>query len=133
MIGADDDLDAAEDPASPACFLGELSGPAPDPQDWPAVARWRRADRGRLQAERLALGVEVRGVKAESLAAHLETFVASRLSVLAGRVVSGYWPIKGELDPRPWMTTLHEQGPCWRFLSSRRPGCRWSSAAGPPA
>jgi 5,10-methenyltetrahydrofolate synthetase len=28
---------------------------------------------------------------------------------LAGRVISCYWPIKGELDLRPWMTGLHEQ------------------------
>ena len=71
MTGGDDGPGTAGDPASPACFLGELGGPAPDPGDWPAVARWRRAERERLRAERLALSVEARRVKAEALSGHL--------------------------------------------------------------
>ncbi len=58
----------------------------------------------------MALSVEARRLKAEALAGHLETFVGSRLGDPSGLVISGYWPIKGEPDLRPWMTRLHEQG-----------------------
>lgn len=91
-------------------MLRELGGPAPDPGDWLAVARWRRAERERLRAERLALSVEASPIIAETLASHLEAFEAPRLGDLAGRVVSGYWPIKGEFGLRPWMTNLHARG-----------------------
>jgi len=110
MTGTDHDPDRAGDPASPVCFLGEQSGAAPDAQDWPAVARWRRAERTRLRAERLALSADGRRAKAEALARHLDSLLASRLGDPAGRVVSGFWPIKGELDLRPWMARLHGQG-----------------------
>jgi 5-formyltetrahydrofolate cyclo-ligase len=107
MTGKDHEPEAS---ASPACFLGEGNAPDPDPRDPEAVALWRRAERTRRRAERMALGVEARRTKAEALAGHLEAFLASRMGDPAGRVVSGYWPIKGELDLRPWMARLHERG-----------------------
>ena len=118
-----------EAPASPACFLGEQA--TPDPRDPHAVAQWRRAERARLRAERMALGVEARRVKAEALARHLEDFLDSRLGDPAGRVVSGYWPIKGELDLRPWMAALHERGAVLALPVVEVPGTplvfrRWS-------
>jgi 5-formyltetrahydrofolate cyclo-ligase len=103
----------SEDPqglASPPCLLGEQAPPGPDPQDPGAVAEWRRQERERLRAERLALGVEARRVMAEALARHLDAYLASCVGDVAGRVVWGYWPIKGELDLRPWLTALHGRG-----------------------
>lgn len=32
------------------------------------------------------------------------------IGTIAGRVVAGYWPIKGEADLRPWLGLLHGQG-----------------------
>ena len=131
MTGSDRDSDEAEETTSPVCFLGEQNGPAPNPQDRLAVARWRRAQRERLRAERLALSVEVRQAKAEALPRHLDDLLASRWGSPAGRVVSGYWPIKGELDLRPWMTSLHEQGAVLALPVVETPGTplvfrRWS-------
>jgi 5-formyltetrahydrofolate cyclo-ligase len=38
-----------------------------------------------------------------------DNFLAA-VRVPAGAVVSGYWPLAGELDPRPLMTALHDAG-----------------------
>ncbi|EYD77435.1 5-formyltetrahydrofolate cyclo-ligase [Rubellimicrobium mesophilum DSM 19309] len=126
MTSKDDEPEA---PASSVCYLGEPTDP--DPRDPQAVALWRRGERARLRAERMALSVEVRQAKAEALTRHLDTFVASRLGDLTGRVVSGYWPIKGELDLRPWMTALHERGAMLALPVVEVPGTplifrRWS-------
>ena len=109
MTGPDDPQGEAGGLASSVCFLDQQSA-APDAQDWPAVARWRQAERERLRAERLALSVEARQVCTQALARHLTTLLSERCGDLAGRVLSGYWPIRGELDQRPWMTTLHAKG-----------------------
>ena len=109
MTGPDDRPGEAGGLASSVCFLDQQSA-APDPQDWPAVSRWRRGERERLRTERLTLSVEARQVNANALAHHLIALLSERCGDLAGRVLSGYWPIKGELDLRPWMETLHARG-----------------------
>jgi 5-formyltetrahydrofolate cyclo-ligase len=96
--------------ASPICLLGEQSGPRPDSRSPEMVAAWRRTERERLRAERLALSVEARLVKAEALARYLDAALSDRVGTPAGRVVSGYWPIKGELDLRPWLVRLQQAG-----------------------
>lgn len=101
--------------ASPPCLAGEVAPDyfdplATDPQQAQDVARWRRAEReARLQA-RAALSVAARQAVAAAIAGHLDALLAARFGSLAGRVVSGYWPIKSEPDLRPWMTRLHEAG-----------------------
>ncbi len=92
MTGSDRNPDKAPGSTSPVCFLDEQSEGAPDSQDWKAVARWRRSQRERLRAERLALSVEVRQVKAEVLARHLDGLLASHSGSPAGRVVSAIGP-----------------------------------------
>jgi 5,10-methenyltetrahydrofolate synthetase len=87
-------------PSSPVCYLGE------DPEQARDVARWRKAERERLRAERMALSVSARADWAQALIRHLDTLVGDP----AGKVISGYWPIKGEADLRPWLTSLHERG-----------------------
>ena len=109
MTGPDDPHGEAEGLALSVCFLGQQNA-VPDAQDWPAVARWRQAERERLRSERLMLSVEARQETAEALARHLTTLLAEHCGDVRGRVLSGYWPIKGELDLRPWMTTLHAKG-----------------------
>ena len=114
MTGPGDPHGEAEGLASSVCFLDQQNV-APYAQDWPAVAHWRQAERERLRAERLALSVEARQVKAEALAHYLTALLSERCGDLAGRVLSGYWPIKGELDLRPWMTSLHAKGAVLAF------------------
>lgn len=100
--------------ASPPCLAGEIAPDyfdplAVDPQQAVDVARWRRAERKRLRAERMELSVAARAEAGVAIMAHLEGLLA-RLGGAGGRVLSGYWPIKGEPDLRPLLTRLHGRG-----------------------
>jgi 5,10-methenyltetrahydrofolate synthetase len=101
--------------ASPPCFAHEVD-PAyfdplgVDPQQAADVARWRRAERKRLLAERAALPVAAREEIAAALAAGLEALLAELLGPIAGLVISAYWPIKSEPDLRGWLGRLHAAG-----------------------
>lgn len=64
-----------------------------------------KADLRRLGAERRAEAAAGEGA-ATRVAEHFLAAVA----VAAGAPVSGYWPIRDELDPRPLMQRLHEAG-----------------------
>ena len=94
--------------ASPTCLLADEDGP--DGRDQTAVAAWRGRERARLRAERLALPLEARARVAEALAGHLDRLLAREVPEVRGRVVSGYWPIKGEPDLRGWLGALHGRG-----------------------
>jgi len=101
--------------ASPPCMAAEVDPAyfdplAVDPGQARDVARWRRAERERLRAERMTLRVEARAGIAAALAGHLDAFVDAHVGDVAGLAVSGYWPIKGEPDLRPWLTKLHDRG-----------------------
>jgi 5,10-methenyltetrahydrofolate synthetase len=90
--------------ASPPCFaheleLGDDGYAAVDPIAARDVARWRRSERERLIAARLAIPVEERRRIAAEVASELDRLVEPR----DGLVVSLYWPFRGELDLRPWM------------------------------
>ena len=74
------------------------------------VGRWRSGERARLQVARLLLNAEERAAKAYALSHHLDELLAAKFGDLAGRCISAYWPIKAELDLRPWMQALHERG-----------------------
>lgn len=107
---ADDDTPATF--ASPACFLHEvdpaysgLPGPL-DLQAWTDVNRWRKAERERLIAERLAVSAEVRAGWGEAIAAR----VLAETGDVAGLVVSAYWPFRGEPDFRPFMEEVAAGG-----------------------
>ncbi len=86
--------------SSPVCALSF------DPEQARDVARWRTAERIRLRSERMALSVVARTEWAAALMSHLAALVGSP----KGKVVSGYWPIKGEADLRPWLASLHQNG-----------------------
>ncbi|WP_333815099.1 5-formyltetrahydrofolate cyclo-ligase [Tabrizicola sp.] len=101
--------------ASPPCMAAEVDptyfDPAHvDPEQARDVARWRKAERLRLRAERDALSVAERAAKGEAIGGHLLRFLEARFGRLAGRVFSGYWPIKGEPDLRPVLASLHAAG-----------------------
>jgi 5,10-methenyltetrahydrofolate synthetase len=101
--------------ASPPCLAGEVAPDyfdpmGVDPEQSRDVARWRRAERARLLAERKEMGVEARAAAARAIAMHLRDVLNTRLDGARSRVLSAYWPIKGEPDLRPLMTELHAAG-----------------------
>jgi 5-formyltetrahydrofolate cyclo-ligase len=106
------DEDAADSGgfASPPCLLHELDpafrAAAPDPRQALDVARWRKAERERLLALRLALPPAARGAGTAAIAAGLTRL----LGPLRGRVVSGYMPFRGEPDLRAWMEGVWAAG-----------------------
>ena len=101
--------------ASPPCMAAEVDPTYFDPSHVDPgqardVARWRKAERQRLRAERDAISVADRALLGEAIGAHLLRFLEERFGSLEGRVFSGYWPIKGEPDLRPALTVLHRAG-----------------------
>jgi 5-formyltetrahydrofolate cyclo-ligase len=93
--------------ASPPCFMHELDptyGGTPVDRDQARdVARWRKSERERLIAARLALSIEERTDNARGIAADLDTIIP----FAATTIVSVYWPFRGEPDLRGWMAALH--------------------------
>lgn len=96
--------------ASPPCFMHELS---PDYQAqavsrdrWPEVTRWRKAERTRLIDERLLVGAEERTAKSERIAVALDEAIGK----VSGRLVSVYWPFRGEPDLRNWAVRVIMRG-----------------------
>lgn len=70
------------------------------------VLAWRRGERQRLLAARLALPPQDRGAKADAICEHLDGL----LGPLRGVRVGVYWPIKGEPGLRRWMDGLVDRG-----------------------
>ncbi len=100
--------DIADNPsASPPCALTDAdpcyAGLECDPE---AVFRWRKKERERLIAERLAIPVEKRLALGEKIAAHVEDAIGD----VRGLTVSAYWPFRGEPDFRPLMAEIRERG-----------------------
>jgi len=101
--------------ASPPCMAGEVAPDwfdplGTDPEQARDVARWRRAERLRLRAERQALSVEARVAVGAALSGYLRDLLADRFGDMRDRVFSAYWPIKGEPDLRPLIADLHATG-----------------------
>ena len=101
--------------ASPPCLAHEIdpaySGPAEvDRQQALEVARWRKAERLRLLADRAALSVESRKAAADAIARHLDDWLAQRGKDLDGLTISAWWPIRGEIDLRFWLAGLAGRG-----------------------
>ena len=74
------------------------------------LTRWRRAERTRLQSERMLQTAETRRAASIVLADHLRALLNQHFGGAVGRVFSGYWPIKGEPNLRPTMVELHGSG-----------------------
>lgn len=109
MSADDDALLERDEYASPPCFMHELSSdfqPQPPREAWIDVSRWRRAERTRLLAQRMALDVEERKARSERIAAALD----GALARVSGRIISAYWPFRGEPDLRNWMIKVIERG-----------------------
>ena len=91
--------------ASPPCFLHELD-PSYRTEAWRDISRWRKAERERLIQQRLQMSSVEREARLPRLAALLD----ERIGLLNGRVVSIYWPFRGEPDLRGWASQVLERG-----------------------
>lgn len=101
--------------ASPPCMAHEVDPTyfdpiGVDPTQARDVARWRKSSRARLRADRMALSVTARAAVGAAISNHLRDVLAEHLNGARGKIVSGYWPIKGEPDLREWLTELHSLG-----------------------
>ena len=96
--------------ASPPCFMHELdpafSAEQTDAQAAVDVARWRKAQRTRLLAERLALPADLRAQAAQRIASRLD----AEIGTVEGSVVGMYWPFRGEPDLREWASGVTARG-----------------------
>ncbi|MER8383408.1 5-formyltetrahydrofolate cyclo-ligase [Mesorhizobium sp. M0142] len=93
--------------ASPPCFMHELDPEFQAPlSEWTDVRRWRKAERERLIASRLAVSADMRTAMSQRIAEGLDAVIGD----IAGSMVSLYWPFRGEPDLRPWMETVNTRG-----------------------
>lgn len=74
----------------------------PPPEADAGAAAWRRAERARLIAARLALSPKARA--AADLA--ISFALAARLPPGEVPLVGGYWPMRGEFDPLPYLRAV---------------------------
>ncbi|WP_167366358.1 5-formyltetrahydrofolate cyclo-ligase [Mesorhizobium muleiense] len=74
--------------------------------DWNDVKRWRKAERERLIAARLAVPADARTAMSQRIGKNLDAVIGD----IAGRMVSLYWPFRGEPDLRAWMASVNERG-----------------------
>lgn len=105
MYPCDDDCEGY---ASSPCFLHEFKETiSPEgPVARAKVERWRKNERERLIALRLSLPAEERETFSRRIAEYLDTL----LDNIEGRVVSVYWPFRGEPDLRDWSETVVKRG-----------------------
>jgi 5-formyltetrahydrofolate cyclo-ligase len=73
---------------------------------WVEVKRWRQSERQRLIAARLAIPAEDRRRHAARIADALDRL----LDDVSGRVVTAYWPFRGEPDLLDWLDALRARG-----------------------
>jgi 5,10-methenyltetrahydrofolate synthetase len=102
--------DDVNEPASPTCFAGELDAEALRPlskaEQARRIAQWRRRERERLIALRLARPAEERQTVAAAVARELDGLIEADSQT----IVSLYWPFRGELDLRDWMRSFVARG-----------------------
>ncbi len=105
----DDDLHDGY--ASPPCQMHLIDRlpnrpePTADMRQWTDVKRWRKAERERLIAARLAIPAEDRRRLSERIATGLDQVLGD----VAGQVVTVYWPFRGEPDLLIWVEQLWQR------------------------
>lgn len=75
-------------------------------QDTPGSATWRKAKRQALIEARQAIPVAARQAADAQLAERLDTLVGD----IQGKVISLYWPFRGEPDLRGWAAACRSRG-----------------------
>jgi len=93
-------------------MAGQGSNPTPDRPDGPPpelsreVSQWRVAERKRLIDQRLAMSADERTARTRTIAEGLDRLIGAP----QGRIVSLYWPFRGEPDLRPWLASVNARG-----------------------
>ena len=98
--------DSGQEYASPPCLMHRFDPLTGDRVMDGDVVRWRKAERERLIAARLAIPAAERSRQSQRIATWLDHAVGD----VSGRIVSAYWPFRGEPDLRPWINGLEERG-----------------------
>jgi 5-formyltetrahydrofolate cyclo-ligase len=70
------------------------------------VIQWRKAERQRLIAERLGIPGDIRRDHVNQIAAKLDEVIGE----VHGRVISAYWPFRGEPDLRGFIDRVSTRG-----------------------
>jgi len=107
----DDDLHDGY--ASPPCHMHLVerlpghpaSAAGPDMRQWAEVKKWRKAEREKLIAARLSIPGEERRRHSEHIAAGLDRILGD----VSGKVVTVYWPFRGEPDLLTWIERLWQR------------------------
>jgi 5-formyltetrahydrofolate cyclo-ligase len=73
-------------------------------ENWQDIRLWRKTERARLIAERMAVRGELRARHNAAITKTLEGFLTPDM------VIGFYWPIRGEYDARNLVATLIERG-----------------------
>lgn len=108
---------------------GPFTGDPASPLD---VAAWRHAERQRLRAERKALTPAMAATITDRIATCL-TEVLAPLDA-SHLIIGASWPIPGEPDLMPFLTTLHQRGAVLSLSSCVKPPAamrfrRWTPGA----
>lgn len=70
------------------------------------IMSWRKLERRRLIENRVAIDAATRQKHADDIAAKLSNLIGN----FPGRIISAYWPFRGEPDLRRWMENLPDLG-----------------------
>lgn len=81
-----------------------------NPSSREQIMAWRRGERQRLLEARMHMSVAERQQVSSDIAGRLDGLWRSAGKLVPGTVISGYWPLRGEPDLRPWLGGLHDQG-----------------------
>lgn len=73
-------------------------------ENWSDIRAWRKAERARLIAERMALRVGTRARHNVAITEALENLLSP------GMLIGFYWPIRGEYDARKLIAALIDRG-----------------------
>lgn len=105
----DEDPNEPNEYASPPCFMHELDPTylgLPAEMTRAEVMAWRKSERERLIAERMAVLAAERKPRTEAIAKALDAAIGDP----SGRIISVYWPFRAEPDLRPWMASATARG-----------------------
>lgn len=102
-----DDTSEGGSPGEAPCYRHLIvGGHAVDPGTARDVARFRKAERERLYAQRNAGSPGDRAQLSQAIARQLDRVLAD----VAGQAIAAYWPIRSEPDLRDWMARTHDRG-----------------------
>jgi 5-formyltetrahydrofolate cyclo-ligase len=73
-------------------------------ENWTEIRAWRKSERMRLIAERMALRGETRARHNVAITEALEKLLSARM------IIGFYWPIRGEYDARKLVAALIDRG-----------------------